>query len=99
MTVGNKAGKSGGGSAAVVAQDQTSVVVFQAEDGIRDGHVTGVQTCALPISYTIVISNTGTGPSAGAVTVTDNMPVGLLLVSMAGAGWSCSSNRDRKSVV
>src|SRR5690625_7215887 len=24
-------------------------VFFQAEDGIRDGHVTGVQTCALPI--------------------------------------------------
>src|SRR5207253_4242466 len=26
---------------------------FQAEDGIRDGHVTGVQTCALPISRVI----------------------------------------------
>src|SRR5690606_40255798 len=25
---------------------------FQAEDGIRDFHVTGVQTCALPISGT-----------------------------------------------
>src|SRR5437870_13914079 len=25
------------------------VFVFQAEDGIRVGHVTGVQTCALPI--------------------------------------------------
>src|SRR5262249_58921823 len=25
---------------------------FQAEDGIRDWSVTGVQTCALPISYT-----------------------------------------------
>src|SRR5690606_39516294 len=25
---------------------------FQAEDGIRDFHVTGVQTCALPISHT-----------------------------------------------
>src|SRR5207253_4353040 len=24
---------------------------FQAEDGIRDGHVTGVQTCALPICH------------------------------------------------
>src|SRR5690606_39842813 len=24
---------------------------FQAEDGIRDFHVTGVQTCALPIFY------------------------------------------------
>src|SRR5438876_4470318 len=29
-----------------------SIVIFffQAEDGIRDGRVTGVQTCALPIS-------------------------------------------------
>src|SRR5690625_6737625 len=27
------------------------VFFFQAEDGIRDGHVTGVQTCALPISW------------------------------------------------
>src|SRR5690625_6570401 len=26
-----------------------SFYFFQAEDGIRDGHVTGVQTCALPI--------------------------------------------------
>src|SRR5690606_39902431 len=26
---------------------------FQAEDGIRDFHVTGVQTCALPISSLI----------------------------------------------
>src|SRR4051794_32295702 len=26
-----------------------STVFFQAEDGIRDGRVTGVQTCALPI--------------------------------------------------
>src|SRR6266487_3100226 len=28
------------------------VFFFQAEDGIRDGRVTGVQTCALPISPT-----------------------------------------------
>src|SRR5690606_40866816 len=27
-----------------------SSIFFQAEDGIRDFHVTGVQTCALPIS-------------------------------------------------
>src|SRR6266702_7647810 len=29
---------------------------FQAEDGIRAGHVTGVQTCALPISPTRVLA-------------------------------------------
>src|SRR5690606_40729478 len=28
-----------------------SFFFFQAEDGIRDFHVTGVQTCALPISW------------------------------------------------
>src|SRR5699024_11474577 len=28
-----------------------SFVLFQAEDGIRDRNVTGVQTCALPILY------------------------------------------------
>src|SRR5689334_24128311 len=27
---------------------------FQAEDGIRDGTVTGVQTCALPISFSAI---------------------------------------------
>src|SRR5690625_7388929 len=32
----------------------TRVFFFQAEDAIRDGHVTGVQTCALPISFSYI---------------------------------------------
>src|SRR6266404_3180036 len=48
---------------------------FQAEDGIRDKLVTGVQTCALPISFLDVVALTGADaspsssqhlPSAGA---------------------------------
>src|SRR5690625_6123872 len=35
---------------------------FQAEDGIRDGHVTGVQTCALPIFGYTDRSGIQTGP-------------------------------------
>src|SRR5699024_11288220 len=31
---------------------------FQAEDGIRDRNVTGVQTCALPISFAVPLSVT-----------------------------------------
>src|SRR5690606_40928534 len=31
-------------------ESQCRAFFFQAEDGIRDFHVTGVQTCALPIS-------------------------------------------------
>src|SRR5207253_8501094 len=32
----------------------------QAEDGIRDGHVTGVQTCALPICDTLCVAQVET---------------------------------------
>src|SRR5690348_10346807 len=41
--------RSFGGESQVVACQVVWTVVFQAEDGIRDGRVTGVQTCALPI--------------------------------------------------
>src|SRR5207249_6543851 len=34
--------------------DVVRIFFFQAEDGIRDRNVTGVQTCALPISSTPV---------------------------------------------
>src|SRR6266581_8533473 len=34
----------------LVSRKLASFFFFQAEDGIRDGRVTGVQTCALPIS-------------------------------------------------
>src|SRR5439155_5357654 len=38
---------------------------FQAEDGIRDGHVTGVQTCALPISPPDASRDAGLGLRLG----------------------------------
>src|SRR2546429_3604712 len=46
----------------VVINDKSSVLLFvfffffQAEDGIRDVAVTGVQTCALPISLISVLA-------------------------------------------
>src|SRR6266702_24505 len=48
--------------------DLMVVFFFQAEDGIRDGHVTGVQTCALPIF-----------PAAIAVAVALTMAIGGLV--------------------
>src|SRR5438105_12260299 len=41
-----------------------SFFFFQAEDGIRDPLVTGVQTCALPIYYTVPSGNWGRKGSA-----------------------------------
>src|SRR5436305_106313 len=43
---------SGGDLEAAGAQWLSVVFFFHAEDGIRDADVTGVQTCALPISTT-----------------------------------------------
>src|SRR6266508_5369520 len=46
---------------------------FQAEDGIRDGHVTGVQTCALPIwaSGTSLTGLFGVGPVIAGLVIGD----------------------------
>src|SRR5690606_1184944 len=46
------------------------VFFFQAEDGIRDFHVTGVQTCALPISPGSVPGTTSPCPKMGTGTAT-----------------------------
>src|SRR5204862_3723891 len=40
-------------SAFIVVGDNGLFFFFQAEDGIRDLYVTGVQTCALPISHAL----------------------------------------------
>ena len=43
-------------------------------------------------SYTIVVSNASpTVPTGGTVTVTENLPSGISLVSMSGAGWNCTT--------
>src|SRR5215510_3687036 len=47
------------GSGSPVRAHFISIFFFQAEDGIRDGHVTGVQTCALPISWVEIIRRLG----------------------------------------
>src|SRR5439155_12851951 len=45
------------------------IFFFQAEDGIRDGHVTGVQTCALPIFPNAVLEYMAAGLPVIATTV------------------------------
>src|SRR5256885_5549342 len=56
---------------------------FQAEDGIRDYKVTGVQTCALPISslqFTITNPSANT-TAANGVAFTDTLPTGLTVAN------------------
>lgn len=42
-------------------------------------------------TYTITVTNSGTGATSGTVTVTDTLPAGLTFVSAAPAAWGCSA--------
>src|SRR5690606_40997871 len=63
---------------------------FQAEDGIRDFHVTGVQTCALPISLAASRSeNRPRKDSGSVVTVARRRKL-----KVKSACWVCSSRHQ-----
>ena len=48
--------------------------------------------------YTLTVSNAAAaGPTSGMITVTEAVPTGLTLVSMAGTGWSCIANTCTRS--
>src|SRR6266508_3743348 len=64
------------------------VFFFQAEDCIRDGHVTGVQTCALPIS-----KRSASGSTRGTTRVRSTRTSGLVEVATVKAR---SVNRTTK---
>jgi uncharacterized repeat protein (TIGR01451 family) len=42
-----------------------------------------------PITFTITVSNVGSGPSGGMITVTDTLPASLTAASLSGTGWDC----------
>jgi len=82
MTTGGEVATLAGGFTVVVVPPALSVVqnptanFTQGENGA---------------TYSVVVSNGGSGgPASGPVTVTENVPAGLVLVSMLGTGWSCS---------
>ncbi len=51
---------------------------------------TGNFTAGSNGAYTVTVSNVGSSPSSGVITVTDNLPAGLGFVSASGSGWSSS---------
>src|SRR5436305_1048012 len=85
---------------------------FQAEDGIRDADVTGVQTCALPISAASGTAGTAAARSlracsryaqgeGGPVTllITDGFPHDLGFIEIDQRNVHAPLPPDRKSVV
>src|SRR5207249_8412251 len=65
---------------------------FQAEDGIRDRNVTGVQTCALPISESVTVAPLSAFPKAS-LTVTTIVETFAPLLAVIGLGAALTEER------
>src|SRR2546426_6301278 len=73
---------------------------FQAEDGIRDYKVTGVQTCALPIFYRDVNRNSAVNPGeaiAGArVSLTDDRGARIVFTTNGTGEFRIPRSEERR---
>ena len=58
--------------------------------GLAKSHV-GSFTIGSSGTYTLVVTNLGTAPTTGTITVTDSLPPGLTFASAAGSGWTFAS--------
>ena len=98
-SVTNAATVSGGGetnTANDTASDFTSVNI-PPDLTITKSHVGNFTQGQNGVTYTITVTNSGTGSTTAQVTVTDILPSGLTLVSFSGAGWSCASQGCSRS--
>jgi uncharacterized repeat protein (TIGR01451 family) len=90
-TVINSATVSGGGDPnSHMASDQTTITPPVPDLTITKTHVGDFIQGQTGATYTITVKNVGLGSTNGTVSVTDTLPPNLMMVSMAGTGWSCS---------
>ena len=89
----NSVSVSGGGSGPANIGDSTTVLpASQPSLHISKSHVGSFAQGQQNATYTVTVSNNNAAATtSGAVTVTETLPSGLTLVSMAGTGWNCSS--------
>src|SRR2546422_11508152 len=78
-----------------------SFFFFQAEDGIRDVAVTGVQTCALPISTAIANArSSATGVASGVYTRRKKLPASTARRSIVDlprdTSWPAPRSEERR---
>src|SRR5690606_39384108 len=66
----------------------TTLLFFHAEDGIRGFHVTGVQTCALPISRASDLASSWDGTAGAAIALAG-------AATASSGGVAAATFRDR----
>jgi uncharacterized repeat protein (TIGR01451 family) len=93
-SVTNTATVSGGGDpnpANNTANDPTTILSGGAPDlAVVKSHAGNFAQGQTGATYTITVSNVGTAPTSGTVTITDTLPTGLTATAISGNGWSCT---------
>jgi uncharacterized repeat protein (TIGR01451 family) len=91
-SITNEADITGGGSNGTgKGFDPTTIDAARIVLGITKSHTGNFVQGQPNAPYTVAVRNIGNTPTSGTVTVTENAPVGLTLLSMAGTGWTCPS--------
>jgi uncharacterized repeat protein (TIGR01451 family) len=93
-TVTNTAVVSGGGdpnNGNNTATDPTTITspVSGADLTLTKAQSQGVVVAGQPITFTIRVTNVGSGPTSGNVSVTEAPPPGLTVTALSGPGWTC----------
>ena len=90
LTVTNIATASGGGDTqpSPSGPDPTTIA-GRPQLTITKSHPDPVVQGERGLPFSLLVSNNGTGPTTGTVTVTDTLPAGLALVDATGSGWNC----------
>ncbi len=68
----------------------TVTPVAQADLTISKTHTGNFTQGQIGATYTLAVSNIGSGPTTAPVTVTDTVPTGLTATALAGTGWTCT---------
>jgi len=92
-TVFNTATVAGGGEVIVgndTTQDGTAITAPSPDLNVTSTHSGNFTQGQTGATYTLNVTNAGTLPTSGQVTVSDNFPFGLTVTAMSGTGWTCS---------
>ena len=71
------------------------VVIYPPPSGASDltiakDHNPGIAIPGDTVTYIVTVSNVGSSPSSGTVTVTETPPPGLTIAALFGTGWTCT---------
>ncbi len=91
-SVSNTATVSGGGESNTTNNSATDVatIVGGPDLTIAKAHTGNFAQGQTGATYTITVTNSGTAPTNGAITVSDALPNGLTATAFAGTGWACT---------